>query len=122
MGYGRQQFNSSYLCKNQENKIFYCIYLNVNYVGGAMGYGRQQFNASYLSENTKFLRILGPLCLASLGLEGLDQARLHLTLSRHIIFGFAPRILGPLCLASLGLEGLDQARLHLTLSRHIMFG
>ena len=38
--------------------------------------------------------------------KGLDQARLHLTLSRHIIFGFAPRILGPLCLASLGLEGI----------------
>ena len=52
-------------------------------------------------------RILWPLCLASLGLEGLDQARLHLTLSWHIMFGFAPRILGPLCLASLGLGGLD---------------
>ena len=25
-----------------KSKIFYCIYLNVNYVGGAMGYGRQQ--------------------------------------------------------------------------------
>ena len=53
--------------------------------------------------------ILGPLCLASLGMEGLDQARLHLTLSRHIIFGFAPRILGPLCLASLGLEGIGSS-------------
>ena len=48
-----------------------------------MGYdGRQQFNESYLCENTTFWRILGPLFLASLGLEGLDQARLHLTLSR----------------------------------------
>ena len=65
-----------------KSKIFYCIYLNVNYVGGAMGYdGRQQFNESYLCENTTFWRILGPLFLASLGLEGLDQARLHLTLS-----------------------------------------
>ena len=32
-----------------------------------------------------FLRILGPLCLASLSLEGLDQARLPLTLSRQHI-------------------------------------
>ena len=35
-----------------KSKIFYCIYLNVNYVGGAMGYGRQQFNAN-LKKNTK---------------------------------------------------------------------
>ena len=56
-----------------------------------MGIGKKQFNAIYLCQNTTFLRILGPLCLASLGLEGLDQACLHLTLSRHIIFGFAPR-------------------------------
>ena len=46
-------------------KILYCIYLNVYYVGGAMGIGRQQFNAIYLCQNTKFLKILGPLYLAS---------------------------------------------------------
>ena len=71
-----------------------------------MGYGRQQFNASYLCKNTTFLRILGPPCLKSLGLEGLDQARLHLTLSWHSIFGFAPRLLEAVIL---GLKGIGSS-------------
>ena len=53
-------------------------------------------------------RILGPLCLASLGLEGIGSS--SFTFNSHISHNSScPRILGPLCLTSLGLKGIGSS-------------